>query len=68
MKQYQIEMNKIDSKTGHYFYLEENGAITDIPDEAVKFDTFQMAEDYRKENDYANTFHVQQMSYIGRIV
>lgn len=59
--EYQIEMNKIDNKTKHYLYLEENGAVTDIPEEALKFDTFQKAEEYRKENDYANTFHVQRM-------
>lgn len=58
---YQIEMNKVDYKTGHYMYLRADETITDNPATALEFDSFEESEKYRLEHDYGNIFHTQKM-------
>lgn len=58
---YRIEYNKVDCKTMHHMYLKADETITDLPDTALTFGTYEDCESYRQEHDYANSFHVQEM-------
>ena len=58
---YRIEMNKVDYEFHHYWYLKADETITDVPSDALEFNSYDECENYRKEHDYANSFHTQSM-------
>lgn len=58
---YQIEQNELDPITHYFMYLKEDGTTTDTPVKALRFDTAEKAEEYRKVHDLDNKFHIQRM-------
>ena len=53
-----IELNEVGER---YYYLKDDGNLTDIPKEALKFFKQQNCEKYIREKGIGDAFHAQMI-------